>query len=90
LAEALSASAGATYDAVVVDDELITHAASLWKEVRGRQGQGLRTIRLLSFRQFGRAAAAGSSPFDAELTKPLRNRGAVPCAHRPAAAAARL
>ncbi|HZE44276.1 MAG TPA: two-component regulator propeller domain-containing protein [Steroidobacteraceae bacterium] len=72
LAEALSASAGATYDAVVVDDELITHAASLWKEVRGRQGQGLRTIRLLSFVSLGAPAAAGSSPFDAELTKPLR------------------
>src|SRR6202035_945833 len=72
LAEALSASAGATYDAIVVDDELITHAASLWKEVRGRQGQGLRTVRLLSFVSLGARAAAGSSPFDAELTKPLR------------------
>jgi signal transduction histidine kinase/ligand-binding sensor domain-containing protein/CheY-like chemotaxis protein len=72
LAEALSASAGATYDAVVIDDELITHAASLWKEVRGRQGQGLRTVRLLSFVSLGAHAAAGSSPFDAELTKPLR------------------
>jgi signal transduction histidine kinase/ligand-binding sensor domain-containing protein/CheY-like chemotaxis protein len=72
LAEALSASAGATYDAVVVDDELISHAASLWKEVRGRQGQGLRTVRLLSFVSLGAHAAAGSSPFDAELTKPLR------------------
>jgi signal transduction histidine kinase/ligand-binding sensor domain-containing protein/CheY-like chemotaxis protein len=72
LAEALSASAGASYDAVVVDDELITHAASLWKEVRSRQGQGLRTVRLLSFVSLGAHAAAGSSPFDAELTKPLR------------------
>jgi signal transduction histidine kinase/ligand-binding sensor domain-containing protein/CheY-like chemotaxis protein/HPt (histidine-containing phosphotransfer) domain-containing protein len=72
LAEALSASAGATYDAIVVDDELITHAASLWKEVRGRQGQGLRTVRLLSFVSLGANTAAGSSPFDAELTKPLR------------------
>jgi signal transduction histidine kinase/ligand-binding sensor domain-containing protein/CheY-like chemotaxis protein len=72
LAEALSASAGANYDAVVVDDELITHAASLWKEVRGRQGQGLFTVRLLSFVSLGAHAAAGSSPFDAELTKPLR------------------
>jgi signal transduction histidine kinase/ligand-binding sensor domain-containing protein/CheY-like chemotaxis protein len=72
LAEALSASAGASYDAVVVDDELITRAASLWKEVRGRQGQGLRTVRLLSFVSLGAHAAAGSSPFDAELTKPLR------------------
>jgi signal transduction histidine kinase/ligand-binding sensor domain-containing protein/CheY-like chemotaxis protein len=72
LAEALSASAGATYDAVVVDDELIAHAASLWKEVRGRQGQGLRTVRLLSFVSLGANTAAGSSPFDAELTKPLR------------------
>ena len=72
LAEALSASAGATYDAVVVDDELITHAASLWKEVRGRQGQGLRTVRLLSFVSLGAHPPAGSSPFDAELTKPVR------------------
>ena len=72
LAEALSASAGATYDAIVVDDELITHAASLWNEVRGRQGQGLRTVRLLSFVSLGAHSAAGSSPFDAELTKPLR------------------
>jgi signal transduction histidine kinase/ligand-binding sensor domain-containing protein/CheY-like chemotaxis protein/HPt (histidine-containing phosphotransfer) domain-containing protein len=72
LAEALSASSGATYDAVVVDDELVARAASLWKEVRGRQGQGLRTVRLLSFVSLGAPAAAGSSPFDAELTKPLR------------------
>jgi signal transduction histidine kinase/ligand-binding sensor domain-containing protein/CheY-like chemotaxis protein/HPt (histidine-containing phosphotransfer) domain-containing protein len=72
LAEALSASAGATYDAIVVDDELIAHAASLWKEVRGRQGQGLRAVRLLSFVSLSAPAAAGSSPFDAELTKPLR------------------
>ncbi|HMH88233.1 MAG TPA: response regulator, partial [Steroidobacteraceae bacterium] len=72
LAEALSASAGATYDAVVVDDQLIAQAASLWKEVRGRQGEGLRTIRLLSFVSLGAQAAAGSSPFDVELTKPLR------------------
>jgi two-component system, sensor histidine kinase and response regulator len=72
LAEALSASAGATYDAVVVDDELIARAASLWKEVRGRQGRGLRTVRLLSFVSLGANTAAGSSPFDAELTKPLR------------------
>jgi CheY-like chemotaxis protein len=72
LAEALSASAGATYDAVVVDDELIARAASLWREVRGRQGRGLRTVRLLSFVSLGTNIAAGSSPFDAELTKPLR------------------
>lgn len=72
LAEALSASAGATYDAVVVDDQLIAQAGSLWKEVRGRQGEGLRTIRLLSFVSLGAQAAAGSSPFDVELTKPLR------------------
>jgi signal transduction histidine kinase/ligand-binding sensor domain-containing protein/CheY-like chemotaxis protein len=72
LAEALSASAGATYDAVVVDDELVVQAASLWKEVRGRQGQGLRTVRLLSFVSLSVQVAAGSSPFDAELTKPLR------------------
>jgi two-component system sensor histidine kinase/response regulator len=72
LAEALSASAGATYDAVVVDEELIARAASLWKEVRGRQGQGLRTVRLLSFVSLGANTAAAASPFDTELTKPLR------------------
>jgi signal transduction histidine kinase/ligand-binding sensor domain-containing protein/CheY-like chemotaxis protein len=72
LAEALSASAGATYDAVVVDDELIARAVSLWKEVCGRQGPGLLTVRMLSFVSLGPRAAAGSSPFDAELTKPVR------------------
>jgi signal transduction histidine kinase/ligand-binding sensor domain-containing protein/DNA-binding response OmpR family regulator/HPt (histidine-containing phosphotransfer) domain-containing protein len=72
LAEASSASAGATYDAVVIDDELIAGAQSLWKEVRARQGDDLRTVRLLSFVSLGRHAEAGASPFDAELTKPLR------------------
>jgi signal transduction histidine kinase/ligand-binding sensor domain-containing protein/CheY-like chemotaxis protein len=74
LAEALSASAGAgaAYDAVVIDDELIGGAPSLWREVRGRHGEGLRTIRLLSFVSLGSHAAAGAPLFDTELTKPLR------------------
>jgi signal transduction histidine kinase/ligand-binding sensor domain-containing protein/CheY-like chemotaxis protein/HPt (histidine-containing phosphotransfer) domain-containing protein len=72
LAEALSASAGTIYDAVVVDDELITEAKGLWKEVRGRQGEALRTVRLLSFVSLGSDAATGSPLFDTELTKPLR------------------
>jgi signal transduction histidine kinase/ligand-binding sensor domain-containing protein/CheY-like chemotaxis protein len=71
LAEALSASAGAAYDAVVINDESIADATSLWKEVRGRQGETLRTVRLLSFVSLGSDAALGSL-FDLELTKPLR------------------
>jgi signal transduction histidine kinase/ligand-binding sensor domain-containing protein/CheY-like chemotaxis protein len=71
LAEAVSASAGATYDAVVINDESIAEATSLWKEVRGRQGVALRTVRLLSFVSLGADAALGSL-FDMELTKPLR------------------
>jgi signal transduction histidine kinase/ligand-binding sensor domain-containing protein/CheY-like chemotaxis protein len=71
LAEALSASAGATYDAVVINDESIADATSLWKEVRGRQGGALRTVRLMSFVSLGSDAALGSL-FDMELTKPLR------------------
>jgi signal transduction histidine kinase/ligand-binding sensor domain-containing protein/CheY-like chemotaxis protein len=72
LAEALSASAGATYDVLVVDDEMIAAAAGLWKEVCSRQGKTLRTVRLLSFVNLGSQAAAGSPIFDMELTKPLR------------------
>jgi len=71
LAEAVSASSGATYEAVVIDDESIAEATSLWKEVRGRHGEALRTVRLLSFVSLGSDAAPGSL-FDMELTKPLR------------------
>jgi signal transduction histidine kinase/ligand-binding sensor domain-containing protein/CheY-like chemotaxis protein len=73
LAEALSASPGATYDAVVINDESIAEAMSLWNEVRGRQGEALRTVLLLSFVSFGSDAAPGASLFDTQLTKPLRN-----------------
>ena len=72
LAEALSASAGATYDAVVVNDESIAEAMSLWNEVRSRHGEGLRTVRLLSFVSLGSDAAPGASLLDTQLTKPLR------------------
>ena len=72
LAEALSASAGATYDVLVVDDELIAAATELWKEVCARQRKTLRTVRLLSFVSLGSGTAAGSPLFDMELTKPLR------------------
>ena len=73
LAEALSASASAgAYDAVVIDDELIAGAISLWKEVRGRHGEGLRTVRLLSFVSLGSHAVTGASLFDTELTKPVQ------------------
>ena len=48
LAEAVAASAQAVYDAVVIDDWLISEAGSLWKELRSRAAS-LRTVRLLSF-----------------------------------------
>jgi hypothetical protein len=72
LAEALSASAGATYDAVVINDESIAEAMSLWSEVRSRHGEGLRTVLLLSFVSLGSDAAPGASLLDTQLTKPLR------------------
>lgn len=72
LAEALSASTGANYDALVIDDSLIAESASLWQEVRGRLGKNLRSIRLLSFVSLGSSAAAGDSLLDSELTKPVR------------------
>jgi len=53
-------------------ENFIAEATSLWNEVRGRQGEGLRTVRLLSFVSFGSDAAPGASPFDTQLTKPLR------------------
>ncbi|MDP9009306.1 MAG: ATP-binding protein [Pseudomonadota bacterium] len=72
LAEALSASTGAVYDAVVINDESIAGTTGLWKEVCGRLGEGLRTVRLLSFVSFGSDGASGASQFDTEITKPLR------------------
>jgi signal transduction histidine kinase/ligand-binding sensor domain-containing protein/CheY-like chemotaxis protein len=72
LAEALSASTGSNYDALVIDDKLIAEAASLWEEVRGRLGKNLRTIRLLSFVSLSSSAAACDSLLDTELTTPLR------------------
>jgi signal transduction histidine kinase/DNA-binding response OmpR family regulator len=83
LAEALSASAGASYDAIVIDDELIRGTLSLWEEVRCRQGDRVRTVRLLSFVSLG-SQAESSSLFDTVLTKPLRiaelHRVLVACA----------
>ena len=72
LAEALSASTGPNYDALVIDDALIAEAAGLWHEVRARLGKNLRTIRLLSFVSLGSSGAQSDSPLDMELTKPVR------------------
>jgi len=72
LAEALSASTGANYDALVIDDCLIAASPSFWQEVRGRLGKNLRTIRLLSFVSLSSSGSPGDSLLDAELTKPVR------------------
>jgi signal transduction histidine kinase/ligand-binding sensor domain-containing protein/CheY-like chemotaxis protein/HPt (histidine-containing phosphotransfer) domain-containing protein len=72
LAEASSASAGATYDAVVIDDQLIAKGRGMWKEVLARQGRELRTVRLLSFVSLSSDTTIASPLFDTELTKPLR------------------
>lgn len=72
LAEALSASSGLIYDAVVIDDCLVAGSASLWQEVRSRLGKNLRAIRLLSFVSLGSSSAPGDSLLDIELTKPVR------------------
>jgi signal transduction histidine kinase/ligand-binding sensor domain-containing protein/CheY-like chemotaxis protein/HPt (histidine-containing phosphotransfer) domain-containing protein len=72
LAEALSASAGTSYEAIVIDDSLITATPGLWQEVKARQGANLRVIRLMSFLALASTASAGRSPLDVELTKPLR------------------
>jgi signal transduction histidine kinase/ligand-binding sensor domain-containing protein/CheY-like chemotaxis protein len=71
LAEALSASTGPHYDALVIDDSLISESTGLWREVRGRLDKNLRTIRLLSFVSLSSSAAADSLS-DIELTKPIR------------------
>src|SRR5258707_3904439 len=44
-AEAVAASAAATYDAVVIDDWLLNEADGLWKVLRSRQSVSLRTVR---------------------------------------------
>ena len=86
LAEALSASTGANYDALVIDDCLIAASASLWQEVRGRLGKNLRTIRLLSFVSLGSSGSPEDSLLDTELTKPVRlaelHRALIGCSDR--------
>jgi signal transduction histidine kinase/ligand-binding sensor domain-containing protein/DNA-binding response OmpR family regulator/HPt (histidine-containing phosphotransfer) domain-containing protein len=72
LAEALSASSGSNYDALIVDDCLIVRSMSLWREVRGRLGKNLRTVRLLSFVSLGSSSAPEESLLDTEITKPVR------------------
>jgi signal transduction histidine kinase/ligand-binding sensor domain-containing protein/CheY-like chemotaxis protein len=72
LAEALSALTGPNYDALIVDDCLISESMSLWREVRGRLGKDLRTVRLLSFVSLGSSSAPEESLLDTELTKPVR------------------
>jgi signal transduction histidine kinase/ligand-binding sensor domain-containing protein/DNA-binding response OmpR family regulator len=72
LAEALSASSGANFDALIIDDFLITASAGLWQEVRVRSGKNLRTIRLLSFVSLSSSSATADSLLDTELTKPVR------------------
>jgi two-component system sensor histidine kinase/response regulator len=72
LAEALSASTGASYDALVIDDCLIAASPSFWQEVRGRLGKNLSTIRLLSFVSLSSSGSPVDSLLDTELTKPVR------------------
>ena len=72
LAEALSASTGPNYDALVIDDCLIAGSAVLWQEVRSRLGKNLRIIRLLSFVSLSSSSSRGESLLDTELTKPVR------------------
>jgi signal transduction histidine kinase/ligand-binding sensor domain-containing protein/CheY-like chemotaxis protein len=72
LAEAVVASAAATYDFVVVDDWLLNEADGLWKDLRSRQSVSLRTVRLLSFVSLASDTVMTQGLFDTELTKPLR------------------
>jgi signal transduction histidine kinase/ligand-binding sensor domain-containing protein/CheY-like chemotaxis protein len=72
LAEALSASSGPNYDALVIDDCLIAEAAGLWQEARGRLGKNLRIIRLLSFVSLSSSGSTENALFETELTKPIR------------------
>ena len=82
LAEAVAASAAATFDAVVIDDWLLNEADGLWKALRSRQSPSLRTVRLLSFVDLASGATIAHSPFDTELTKPLRLRRTASGAER--------
>jgi signal transduction histidine kinase/ligand-binding sensor domain-containing protein/CheY-like chemotaxis protein/HPt (histidine-containing phosphotransfer) domain-containing protein len=72
LAEALSASTGSNFDALLIDECLIARTPSLWNEVRGRQGRNLRTIRLLSFVTLSSSSTGADALRDTELTKPVR------------------
>jgi signal transduction histidine kinase/ligand-binding sensor domain-containing protein/CheY-like chemotaxis protein len=72
LAEALSASTGPNYDALVIDDAMLAGPSGLWQEVRSRLGKNLRTVRLLSFVSLSSSAAPGDALLDTELTKPVR------------------
>jgi CheY-like chemotaxis protein len=72
LAEALIASSGANYDALIINDCLIAESAGLWQELRGRLGKSLRTIRLLSFVSLSSSGAPEVALLDTELTKPVR------------------
>ena len=72
LAQAVAASAAATYDAVVIDDWLLNEADALWKALRSRQSVSLRTVRLLSFVSLASDTTITQGLFDTELTKPLR------------------
>jgi signal transduction histidine kinase/DNA-binding response OmpR family regulator/HPt (histidine-containing phosphotransfer) domain-containing protein len=72
LAQAVAASATASYDAVVIDDWLLNEAGGLWTVLRSRQLVTLRTVRLLSFVSLSSATEKAQGLFDTELTKPLR------------------
>jgi two-component system sensor histidine kinase/response regulator len=72
LQDALTLSAGVTFDAIVVDDWMIERGQAAWQDIRLRQSASLRSVRLLSFVSLNSGSAVGQSLFDTELTKPLR------------------
>jgi signal transduction histidine kinase/ligand-binding sensor domain-containing protein/CheY-like chemotaxis protein/HPt (histidine-containing phosphotransfer) domain-containing protein len=72
--EAEIAARASAYDAVIIDDRLLDSAAGLLNSLRGRQAARPRIIRLLSFVSLAPEAQSPDSPFDVELTKPLRLR----------------
>ena len=75
LAEALSASTGPNYDALVIDDALIGESPGLWQEVRGRLGKNLRIIRLLlADGSLTNAAIAGKLHTSEATVRRRRNR----------------
>jgi signal transduction histidine kinase/ligand-binding sensor domain-containing protein/CheY-like chemotaxis protein/HPt (histidine-containing phosphotransfer) domain-containing protein len=74
LQQAATASQAATYDAMVIDDRLLDAAGIFLKSLQQGQPTRPRTIRLLSFVSLASRALSGDSPFDVELTKPLRLR----------------